>query len=326
MSISRDIGLEMYKKMLRIRFFEEEALKLFKEGRIPGRTFPCTGEEAVSAGVSMHLTDNDYITSTHRPNGNLIAKGICLKEMMAELYGKDGGSCRGKGGPMHIAEIDKGIIGANGIVGGGFPLACGSAFASQYKKDNGVTICYFGDGATNQGTFHESLNLASIWSLPIVFVCVNNKYGMSMKQEEHQKIEDIIERAPAYRIPAAIVDGNNAIAVYEAAKEAVDFAREGKGPFFMECKTYRKTGHSAEDPQSYRPKNEIDQWQEKDPIRSLAKALMEDGVVSEFDLEEAEKEIRNEILEAVRYAENSPLPQPEDALRDVYCSNGGEHA
>jgi len=323
MSLSREIGLEMYQRLLQIRFFEEAAVRLFKEGNMPGRTFPCTGEEAVSVGVSMHLNDGDFITSTHRPNGHLIAKGINLAEMMAELYGKSSGSCRGKGGPMHIADVSKGILGANGIVGGGFPIACGAAFASQYKQDGQIAVCYFGDGATNQGTFHESLNLAAIWSLPVLFVCENNKYGMSMKQEDHQTIEDIVERAPAYRIPSAIVDGNDPVAVYEAAEKAVQYVREGSGPFFMECKTYRKTGHSAEDKQTYRPEEEKNQWGEKDPVLKLAAVLQQKGWADSSDLIEIEKKVRAMIEEAVSFAQESPLPEAAEALNHVYCSSAG---
>ena len=303
--------------------FDEEAVRLFKEGEMPGRTFPCTGEEAVSVGVSMHLNDGDFITSTHRPNGHLIAKGIDLGEMMAELFGKEGGSCRGKGGPMHIADLSKGILGANGIVVGGFPIACGAAFAFQYKKDHHVAVCYFGDGATNQGTFHEALNLAAIWSLPIIFVCENNKYGMSMKQEDHQTVEDIIERAPAYRIPAAIVDGNDALAVHEAAQKAISYARSGQGPFFLECKTFRKTGHSAEDQQTYRPQSDKDMWWGKDPIERLARDLTEKGLAEAEDFKQLHTQVREMIHEAVKYAKDSPQPKPEEALNHVYCSGNG---
>ncbi len=324
---AKAIALEMFKRMLRIRIFEEEAVRLFRAGLMPGRTFPCTGEEAVSVGVSMHLNDGDYITSTHRPNGHLIAKGIDLGEMMAELFGKADGSCRGKGGPMHIADVSKGILGANGIVGGGFPIACGAAFAAQYQGNSQVAICYFGDGATNQGTFHEALNLAAIWSLPVVFVCENNKFGMSMRQEDHQTVEDIIERAPAYRIPGAIVDGNDVTAVYRAAEKAIEHARNGKGPFFMECKTYRKTGHSADDPQTYRPQSDKERWQEMDPIMRLAGELLHENIVSKDELVAVEDQVRAEVAAAVAFAQDSPYPQPEDALKHVYCSNqGGEEA
>ena len=319
MPLCKNDGLEMYKRMLRIRLFEEKAVQLFQEGSMPGRVFPCTGEEAVSAGVSMHLDDHDYITSTHRPNGHLIAKGISLKEMMAELFGKNEGSCAGKGGPMHIADIEKGILGANGIVGGGFPIAVGAAFAHHYKKQRGVAVCYFGDGATNQGTFHEALNLASIWSLPVIFVCENNSYGMSMKQEDHQRIADIVERAPAYRIPAEIVDGNDAAAVFEQAGKAVKKAREGEGPCFLECKTYRKTGHSAEDQQAYRPENELSQWQSKDPIQRLSRLLQEEEEVQSNELLMVEQEIKREIEEAVEFAYESVSPQPGDALLHAFC-------
>jgi acetoin:2,6-dichlorophenolindophenol oxidoreductase subunit alpha len=325
MILTKEIGLEMFRMMLRIRIFEEEAIRLFREGQMPGRTFPCTGEEAVSVGVSMHLNKGDFITSTHRPNGHLIAKGIDLGEMMAELFGRAGGSCRGKGGPMHIADPSIGILGANGIVGGGFPIACGAAFAAQYQKNGQVAVCYFGDGATNQGTFHEALNLAAIWNLPVVFVCENNKYGMSMKQEEHQTIEDIIERAPAYRIPAAIVDGNDVAAVFRAAEKAIEHARNGKGPFFLECKTYRKTGHSAEDPQAYRPQSDKERWQEMDPILRLAGELLHERIVVDSELVAVEEQVRSEVAQAVSYALNSPFPEPEETLLHVYCDEqGGE--
>jgi pyruvate dehydrogenase E1 component alpha subunit len=316
--MNKDIAMEMYRQMLRIRLFEETAIRLYRQGEMPGRVFPCTGEEAVPVAFGMHLTDNDWITSTHRPNGHVIGKRISLKEMMAELYGKVTGSCRGKGGQMHIADMSKGILGANGIVGGGFPLANGAAFAARYNGTDQVAVCYFGDGATNQGTFHEALNLAAIWKLPVIFVCENNHYGMSMSQDEHQTIQDIAERAPAYRIPARIINGNDALEVYAAAEDMVKTVRSGEGPLFVECKTYRKTGHTSEDEQRYRPRSDLEKWDTMDPILRLAHDMHEKGWASTQDMDIAEREVRDEIQEAVEFARSSPWPEPGDALKHVY--------
>ena len=235
--------IEMYKTMKRIREFETNASKLFAEGQIHGFVHLYIGEEAVATGVCSNLREDDYITSTHRGHGHIIAKGGDVKYMMAELYGRQTGYCKGKGGSMHIADATKGIIGANGIVGAGQNIATGAGLSAKLRGTDQVCACFFGDGSTNQGTFHESLNLASIWRLPVVFVCENNLYGISMHQSRHQAIQDIADRAVAYNIPGVVVDGNDVFAVYEAANEAIERARNGQGPSLIECKTYRHHGH-----------------------------------------------------------------------------------
>ena len=260
MAISNEQMKDMYVKMRRIRDFESAAAKLFAEGKIPGFVHLYLGEEAIAPAVCECLTDNDFITSTHRGHGHIIAKGGDLNLMMAELFGRETGYCKGKGGSMHIADRDKGILGANGIVGAGHCIACGAGLSAKIRGTDQVCVCFFGDGSTNQGTFHESLNMASIWKLPIIFVCENNHYGISMSQDRHQAIKDVADRGAAYNIPGIAVDGNDPLAVYEAAAEAVARARAGKGPTLLECKTYRQHGHFEGDPAIYKPKEEQAAW------------------------------------------------------------------
>jgi pyruvate dehydrogenase E1 component alpha subunit len=310
--------LEMYRTMMTIRLFETRVSELFAAGKVGGFIHLYIGEEAVATGVCAHLRDDDYITSTHRGHGHLIAKGGDLKLMMAELFGKKTGYCKGKGGSMHIADIDLGILGANGIVGGGPPIAAGAGLALKYQKKTGVVVCFFGDGASNQGTFHEGVNLASIWKLPVVFVCENNYYGISVSQAEHQNIDDIAERAQAYGIPGVAVDGNDVMAVYEAAGEAVKRARAGQGPSLVECKTYRHRGHFEGDPQVYKPKEEQEAWFKKDPVPRFETSLLEMGVLTDEKVAAIKKEIQTRIEEAVKFAEESPWPKPEEVLEDVY--------
>lgn len=304
--------------MLRIRKFETKAMNLFAEGSIPGFVHLYIGEEAVATGACANLREDDYITSTHRGHGHIVAKGGDLKYMMAELFGKETGYCKGKGGSMHIADASKGILGANGIVGAGQNIAIGAGLSAQYRGTEQVCICFFGDGSTNQGTFHESLNLASIWKLPVVFVCENNLYGISMSQHKHQAIQDVADRAIGYNIPGVAVDGNDVFAVYEAAKEAVKRARLGQGPTLIECKTYRHRGHFEGDPALYKPTEEEEEWLAKDPIPRMEKFLLDNNILPEDGIEKVNKEIDKEIDEAVEFAENSPEPLPESAVEDIY--------
>lgn len=266
MNIAKEAMMDMYLRMVRIREFENKAQSLFAEGKIPGFVHLYLGEEAVATGVCECLRDDDYITSTHRGHGHIIAKGGDLKYMMAELFGKATGYCKGKGGSMHIADRDRGILGANGIVGAGHNIAVGAGLSASYRGTDQVCACFFGDGATNQSTFHEGLNMAAIWNLPVVFVCENNNYGISMSQTRHQAIKDVSDRAAAYGMPGIAVDGNDVMAVYEAASEAVARARKGQGPTLIECKTYRHRGHFEGDPSVYKPKDEQAEWLKKDPI------------------------------------------------------------
>ncbi|WP_244269762.1 pyruvate dehydrogenase (acetyl-transferring) E1 component subunit alpha [Caldanaerovirga acetigignens] len=308
----------MYTKMNKIRKFEERVSELFAQGKILGFVHLYIGEEATAVGVCENLTDKDYITSTHRGHGHLIAKGGDLKFMMAELYGKVTGYCKGKGGSMHIADVQKGILGANGIVGGGLPIACGAGLSAKLRGTDQVTVCFFGDGASNQGTFHEALNIASIWKLPVVFVCENNLYGISMRQDKHQAIADIADRAMAYGFPGVTVDGNDVLAVYEAAREAVKRAREGAGPTLIECKTYRWRGHFEGDPTVYRPKEEVEEWMERDPIPRLVRYILDNNIATEEELKDIEENIIRELEEAVKFAEESPYPEETSAVEDVY--------
>ena len=318
MAISKEQMKDMYVKMRRIRDFESTAAKLFAEGKIPGFVHLYLGEEAIAPAVCECLRDDDFITSTHRGHGHIIAKGGDLNLMMAELFGRETGYCKGKGGSMHIADRDKGILGANGIVGAGHCIACGAGLSAKLRGTDQVCVCFFGDGSTNQGTFHESLNMASIWKLPVIFVCENNHYGISMSQDRHQAIKDVADRGAAYNIPGVSVDGNDPLAVYEAAHEAVARARAGKGPTLIECKTYRQHGHFEGDPAIYKPKEEQEAWMEKDPMPRFAKFLVENGVMTQAEVDAADAQVAKEIEDAIAFADAQPLPDVETAVVDVY--------
>ena len=318
MKVPKEVMKDMYLRMLRIREFESKAQSLFADGRIPGFVHLYLGEEAVATGVCACLSDEDYITSTHRGHGHIVAKGGDLKFMMAELYGKATGYGKGKGGSMHIADRDKGILGANGIVGAGHNIAVGAGLSAQLRETDQVCVCFFGDASTNQGTFHESMNLAAVWNLPVVFVCENNNYGISMSQERHQKIKDVADRGAAYGIPGIIVDGNDVLAVYEAATEAVARARKGQGPTLVECKTYRHRGHFEGDPGNYKPKKEQEAWLKKDPIPRFEAFLKENGVLDEKELADCVSQVKNEIQDAILFAEESPDPDVSSVVQDIY--------
>ena len=318
MKLSNDQIINMYKTMKEIREFETKAMNLFAEGSIPGFVHLYLGEEAVATGACASLRDDDYITSTHRGHGHILAKGGDLKYMMAELFGKATGYCKGKGGSMHIADATKGILGANGIVGAGHNIAVGAGLSAKYRETDQVCICFFGDASTNQGTFHESLNLASVWKLPVVFVCENNLYGISMHQSKHQAIQDVADRAVAYNVPGVIVDGNDVFAVYEAANEAINRARNGQGPTLIECKTYRHRGHFEGDPGNYKATEEQEEWLAKDPIPRLVNHLIENKILSEEELQKINEDVNKKIMEAIKFAEDSPEPTLESAVEDIY--------
>ncbi len=319
MEVTKETLLGFYETMVTIRTFEEKAMELFAAGYIPGFVHLYIGEEAVATGVCANLTERDFITSTHRGHGHLIAKGGKIDLMMAELMGKVTGYCKGKGGSMHIADVDLGILGANGIVGAGQPIAAGAAFACKYKKEDNVCVCFFGDGASNRGTFHEALNLASVFNLPVIYVCENNLYGISNCQRDHMNVSDISDRAASYGIPGVSVDGNDVMAVYEAAAEAVKRARKGEGPSMIECKTWRHRGHFEGDPGIYKSAKEQEAWIKKDPIIKLEKKLLEYEYASEDELNAIKDTAKERIEAAVEFAKNSPDPEPEDVLRDVYA-------
>ena len=316
---SKEKLIEMYRKMLEIRHFEEKVYELYGQNLVPGTIHLYAGQEAVAVGVCANLRREDYIVSTHRGHGHCIAKGADLKRVMAEILGKKTGYCKGKGGSMHIADFSVGILGATGVVGAGIPIAAGAGLSIKLRGTDQVVACFFGDGASNQGTFHEGVNMAAIWKLPVLFVCENNLYAMGTRQSRVMLIENIADRAVAYGIPGVTVDGNDVLAVYEAARQAVERAKKGEGPTLIECKTYRHKGHSRFDPATYRPKEEVEFWLKKDPIPRFRGKLVEMGVLTDAEAEQIEKEVLNEIEEAVKFALESPYPEPEEALKDVYA-------
>ena len=310
--------LGIYRTMLNIRTFEEKARVLVLEGRFSGALHLYSGEEAIAAGVCACLRVTDCITSTHRGHGHCIAKGADTKRMMAELYGKLTGYSKGKGGSMHIADMTKGVIGANGIVGAGMPIATGVAFAQKYNGEDNVTVAFFGDGATNRGTFHESLNMAASQSLPVLFVCENNNYAMSTSFPYHSNNKTIAQRAAAYDIPGVRADGNDAEAVWEATKTAVDRARKGEGPSLLEFVTWRHHGHFLNDQQLYKDPAEQERWMALDPIPRFEKALLESGTAVQAEIDAINADVIAEIDAAVVFAEESPQPAYEVIFEDLY--------
>ncbi len=318
MAPRNDNSIVLLKMMLKIRKFEEKVKDLFAEGKIPGFVHLYIGEEAIATGVCANLNNDDVITSTHRGHGHCIAKGAEYNKMMAELFGKRTGYCKGKGGSMHIADVNIGILGANGIVGGGIPIATGAAFSFLYKKSKQVVVCFFGDGASDQGSFHESLNFASIWNLPILFVCENNLYAESIPIKKHQNIKNIAVRGKAYNIEGITVDGNDIEDVYYNAKKTIEKLRNGLGPILMECKTYRHRGHFEGEPQTYRPKDEVEDWLKKEPIKRFKEKLLTQNLITEQIYKEIEVDLDNKLEEAIKFAEESPCPKPEETLEGLY--------
>ncbi|WP_425509538.1 thiamine pyrophosphate-dependent dehydrogenase E1 component subunit alpha [Virgibacillus ihumii] len=317
--VRQDNLVDLYKQMWTIRFFDEKVDEFFAKGMIHGTTHLAVGQEASAAGACALLTNEDKITSTHRGHGHCIAKGATADKMMAELFGRTTGYCKGKGGSMHIADIDIGNLGANGIVAGGIPLAVGSALTAHMKKKNYVTVCFFGDGATNEGSFHEAVNLASVWNLPVIFVCENNLYGMSGNVNEMTNVKNIADRAQAYGIPGVVADGNDIVDMMNKSNEAIERARGGEGPTLIEAKTYRWKGHSKSDAKKYRTREEEKEWKAKDPIKRFKNVLVEAGILTEEQAEEIRKDAKQEIEEAVEFAQNSPMPTEDDLLTDVYA-------
>jgi len=321
MELSREQLLDVYRKLRRIRAFEDKLNDLVSAGKLGGFLHLYAGQEAVATGVCAHLGDGDIVCSNHRGHGHCIAKGVDVRGMMAELFGRRTGLCKGKGGSMHIADMDKGMLGANGIVGAGIPLATGAALTAKIKKTGGVGVAFFGDGASNQGQFHESLNMASNWQLPAVYVLENNGYGEFTPTEFVAQLEDLSERARSYGMRGVIADGMDFFDVYEKAGEAIERARQGEGPTLLECKTYRFYGHFVGDPNVYRPKQEIEDWkQNRDPLDLFESRVVEAGLAVGDDLRSIDGEVAEEIETAVSEAEAAPLPQPEDVLTDVYVS------
>ncbi len=320
--LSASDALDALRRMHRIRRFEEAAEESYVRGLSYGTMHLSIGQEATAVGVCMPLTDADTITSTHRGHGHCIAKGADLKAMFAEFLGKETGVCKGRGGSMHIADPARGNLGANGIVGGGLPIAVGAALSAKRRGEGAVAVAFFGDGANNEGAFHESLNIASIWTLPIVFVCENNQYAMSTAIARSTAVRDVADRAVAYAMPGVIVDGNNFAEVAEASFLAVERARSGDGPTLIEAKTYRTRGHSRSDRNRYRSREEIESWKQRDPIVAFEAEIVAVALGAQEEIDAIADEVRAEMAEAVAFAMASPTPNPADVTRDVYSPQG----
>ncbi len=310
---------EALRLMLTIRHFDERALALYRAGEMRGTTHPYIGMEAVGVGVMLALRPDDYVTSTHRGHGHTIAKGGDPKRMMAELLGRATGYSGGKGGSMHIADMDKHMLGANGIVGGGMGLATGAALTSRLQNTGSVAICFFGDGALEQGILHETTNLAAIWKLPVVYVCENNQYAMSARSDWSVAGGDPARRAAGYGIPGVTVDGMDLFTVHANATELVERARRGDGPSYLVCNTYRFHGHHAGDPLNYREKEEVERWREQDPIERVKRVAVETGVMSAAEIDDLARRIEAQIEEAVEFARSSPEPTPDQLMTDIYA-------
>ncbi len=319
-TISPDTVTDLHRRMVRIRFFEEAAGRLFEANKIPGFIHLYVGQEAVAAGVCVALRHEDQISSTHRGHGHLVAKGGDLKKMMAELMGRATGYCGGKGGSMHVCDLELNMLGANGIVGGGVPIAVGAGFANKYRGNDTVSVAFFGDGTTNIGAFHEAANMAAALRLPVLFVCENNEYAEYTPRERTMAIKDVAERAAAYGMPGTIVDGMDALAVHEATRQALETIRAGEGPSFLECKTYRYYNHHGIQTlgMKYRSDDEVEEWRQRDAIAALERVMVADGVATGADIEAARTAVQAEVDAAIAFAEASPLPDPGELLDNVY--------
>ncbi len=315
--------LSLYRQMLMVREFELRAINERRAGLIPGFIHSCVGQEATAVGACAALAPTDVITSTHRGHGHLVAKGGEPKYMMAELAGRTTGYCGGKGGSLHMTDFNLGILGANGIVAGGIPIAVGAALAFQQRREPRVALSFFGDGATNEGAFHEALNLAGLWRLPVIFFCENNLYGEGTPQAKQAPVADLAIRASSYAMPGVTVDGNDVLAVYEATKAAVERARAGGGPTLIEGKTYRQRGHYEGDPMVYRSKAEMDEWKQRDPVSGFRARLLAEAGVAEATVVTIEQAVQAVLDEAVAFAASSPKPAPETALEGVYGETHG---
>ncbi len=309
---------ELYRRMVLVREFELRAIEERRNGLIPGFIHSCVGQEASAVGATAALKRDDVITSTHRGHGHLLGKGGDPKYMMAELAARSSGYCLGRGGSLHLADFDLGILGANGIVGGGFPIAVGAALAFSMRRESRVALCFFGDGAINQGSFHEAANLAGLWRLPVIFFCENNLYGEGTPQYKQAPLAELAERAASYAFPGVSVDGNDVLAVYEATQQAAERARAGEGPTLIEAKTYRYRGHYEGDPMLYRPAGELEAWQARDPIAGFRRRLLEAQLADAAALHALEQAVQEELDAAVAFAAAAPIPQVEEALAGVY--------
>lgn len=323
LDLTREQLVDLYRKMITIRLFEEGVWKVYSQGLMPGLAHLYTGQEAIAVGVCAALRPDDYVTSTHRGHGHCIAKGGDVDRMMAELMGKATGYCKGKGGSMHIADPDLGILGANGIVGGGFGIATGAGLSAKMCSQDRVAVCFFGDGAANEGIFHEAINIAAIWNLPVIYVCENNRFGMSVAQSRAMKLKQVADRASAYGIPGAVADGNDVLAVYEATKKAVQRARQGDGPTLLEYMSYRWYGHHVGDPGSdYRTAEEVNAWKQRCPIRRFRAWLVQQGCLSQAEADAIEAEKEQEIENAIEFGKSSPYPHVTELTTDVFSETG----
>lgn len=318
MKIEKGRILSMYEQLFLLRNYEDRIYYMFLEGIMPGTIHQSQGQEACAVGMLFDLRKEDYMTSTHRPAGHCLAKGVSLESMMCEMFAKSNGCCKGKGGAMHTGDISVGAIPAVAITAGGMPVAVGIGLSCKMRKTDNVVVCFFGDGASNEGAFHESMNAAAIWNLPVIFVCENNLYGASTHINMVAKIKDLADRAAGYGMPGEVVDGNDVLAVNKAANEAIDRARKGKGPTFLELKTYRRCGHSRNDACGYRNKQEEKEWFEKDPLARCKSYILEHRLATAEEIEIVEKRVLQRIDDAVEFAKASPAPAPEDALLHVY--------
>lgn len=316
--LGREKVLGMYQRMVEIRIFEEKIRYLFLEGKMPGTVHQYIGQEACGVGVMAALKEEDVIASTHRPHGHAIARGIGMEAIMGELYGKTSGCCKGKGGSMHVGDLEKGMLPAIAIVGGNIPIVAGMALAFKLRGEKRVAVSFFGDGASNEGAFHEGLNAAAVYELPAVFVCENNLYGASTSIKRVSKLKDIADRAAAYGMRGDIGDGMNVFAVYEKAKQAVTLAREGKGPTLLELKTFRLCGHSRRDPNNYMTEEEKDYWKGKDPIPACEEMLKEVGYLNDELMHQMHNRVEEKVDQAIEFGQTSPDPKPEDSYEDLY--------
>ena len=321
MELNNETLLDIHRRMVRIRTFETEAGKLAEAGKIPGALHLYVGQEAVASGIMSHLSNEDWITSTHRGHGHLIAKGGEFGKMFAELFGRATGYCKGKGGSMHISNMELGMLGANGIVGAGPPIAVGAAFSIKYRNTQNVAVTFFGDGASNEGSFHEAANMAALYKLPMLFVCENNGYGEYTPQANHQAIVDVADRAAGYGMPGVVVDGMDAVAVYEAADAAIERAKAGDGPSLLECKTYRFFDHVGVRGMglSYRSDEELVEWQKRDPIHMFESRLAELDVLTKDAAAKVHEKVLADVQAGIEFAESSPMPDPATLLEDVYA-------
>jgi len=319
MEIQRELLLEMYRRMVRIREFELAAIDLFKRGQVKGTVHPYIGQEASGVGVCMALRQDDLVAGTHRSHGHNIAKGADTKKMMAEILGKETGYCKGRGGSMHIAAFETGSLGALAVVGSGIPLAVGAALAFKMRGEDRVTVPFTGEAGTNTGNWHECMNMASIWDLPVVFVLENNQYGVSTYYRSIIKVDDLSLRATSYGVPGVRVDGFDVIAVYQAAVEAVARARSGAGPTLIVTESYRLEGHYAGEPEVYRSRAEVEEYRKKDPLPRFRSYLVDNGHAAPAEVDEIEEEIKQELVEAVQFAKDSPAPDPATAMEYIYA-------